>query len=186
MGAYYSGFQGWEFSVEGYYKQMNNILEYQDGVSFLVVLPTGKRRLKVERVALWGQSLCYKKQGEKLLGWLAYTLAKVIEYLRRVPLIMVSVFRINMIADIVSLCANHDFNQRIDVGATWTLNSGGTITVPEIQTVVIKPNGELMQSYISKRNNYRLPISHRLNIGVNFNKKTKHGIRTWNISVYNL
>ena len=39
--------------------------------------------------------------------------------------------------------------------------------------------------YISRRNNYRLPASHRLNLGVNFNKKTKHGMRTWNISIYN-
>lgn len=41
------------------------------------------------------------------------------------------------------------------------------------------------KDYIEKRNNYRLPASHRLNIGVNFNKKTKHGVRTWNISLYN-
>ena len=25
----------WEFSVEGYYKQMRNVLEYKEGVSFL-------------------------------------------------------------------------------------------------------------------------------------------------------
>ena len=40
-------------------------------------------------------------------------------------------------------------------------------------------------SYVEHRNNYRLPASHRLNVGVNFNKKTKHGMRTWNISLYN-
>ena len=40
-------------------------------------------------------------------------------------------------------------------------------------------------SYIEHRNNFRLPASHRLNLGVNFNKKTKHGMRTWNISLYN-
>lgn len=34
IGGYYSGLPGWEFSVEGYYKQMRHILEYQDGVSF--------------------------------------------------------------------------------------------------------------------------------------------------------
>ena len=34
IGGYYSGLPGWEFSVEGYYKQMKHILEYQDGVSF--------------------------------------------------------------------------------------------------------------------------------------------------------
>lgn len=48
------------------------------------------------------------------------------------------------------------------------------------------PDGSIEETgYISRRNNYRLPASHRLNLGVNFNKKTKHGMRTWNISIYN-
>ena len=82
---------------------------------------------------------------------------------------------------------------------------GGTSTIPEEKTTVIRPhnganNGFLWYgtydntnssptigdvSYIEHRNNFRLPASHRLNLGVNFNKKTKHGMRTWNISLYN-
>lgn len=187
VGAYYNGFQGWEFSVEGYYKQMNNILEYQDGVSFFGSSTHWEEKVESGTGRSMGAEFMLQKTGGKTTGWLAYTLAKsdrifkegTINNGKRFP------YKYDC-RHSISLCVNHDFNQRIDVGATWTLNSGGTITVPEIQTVVIKPNGELMQeSYISKRNNYRLPISHRLNIGVNFNKKTKHGIRTWNISVYN-
>ena len=34
LGGYYTGIKGWEFSVEGYYKDMYNVLEYKDGVSF--------------------------------------------------------------------------------------------------------------------------------------------------------
>lgn len=34
LGGYYTGINGWEFSVEGYYKDMRNVLEYKDGVSF--------------------------------------------------------------------------------------------------------------------------------------------------------
>ncbi|MFA6590358.1 MAG: TonB-dependent receptor, partial [Bacteroidales bacterium] len=34
-------------------------------------------------------------------------------------------------------------------------------------------------------NNYRFESYQRLDIGVNFRKKLKHGSRTWNISVYN-
>lgn len=61
------------------------------------------------------------------------------------------------------------------------------MTVPERQTIVIKPDGSIGQeNYISHRNNYQLPPTHRLNVGINFNRKTKHGMRTWNISIYNL
>lgn len=63
---------------------------------------------------------------------------------------------------------------------------GDGITVPERETIIIRPEGNIESApYISRRNNYRLPASHRLNLGINFNKKTKHGMRTWNISLYN-
>jgi len=35
LGLYYNGLLGWEFSVEGYWKDMHNVLEYKDGVSFM-------------------------------------------------------------------------------------------------------------------------------------------------------
>ena len=31
IGGYYTGIQGWEFSVEGYSKMTKNVLEYKDG-----------------------------------------------------------------------------------------------------------------------------------------------------------
>ena len=40
--------------------------------------------------------------------------------------------------------------------------------------------------FAESRNNFRLPAYHRMDISVNFHKQKKHGIRTWNISVYNL
>lgn len=40
--------------------------------------------------------------------------------------------------------------------------------------------------HISGRNNYRFNPSHRMDLGINFHKKKKHGTRTWNISVYNV
>ena len=105
----------------------------------------------------------------------------------------------------VNAKVNHKFSDRIDIGASWVFYTGGTSTIPEEKTTVIRPhnganNGFLWYgtydntnssptigdvSYIEHRNNFRLPASHRLNLGVNFNKKTKHGMRTWNISLYN-
>ena len=105
----------------------------------------------------------------------------------------------------INLTINHKFSDRIDIGASWVFYTGGTSTIPEEKTTVIRPhnganNGFLWYgtydntnssptigdvSYIEHRNNFRLPASHRLNLGVNFNKKTKHGMRTWNISLYN-
>ena len=108
----------------------------------------------------------------------------------------------------INLTLNHKFSERIDIGASWVFYTGGTSTIPEEKTTIIRPgnganNGFILgfdnyynpiynnspnvgeANYIEHRNNYRLPASHRLNIGINFNKKTKHGMRIWNISLYN-
>jgi hypothetical protein len=42
-----------------------------------------------------------------------------------------------------------------------------------------------MIDYFEKRNSYRMPAYHRLDIGVNFRKDTKWGERTWSFGVYN-
>jgi hypothetical protein len=39
---------------------------------------------------------------------------------------------------------------------------------------------------VESRNNFRLPAYHRMDISVNFHKQKKHGVRTWNISIYNV
>jgi len=45
---------------------------------------------------------------------------------------------------------------------------------------------EGMTAYVEQRNNFRMPASHILSVGVNFHKKKKHCERIWNFSVYNL
>lgn len=187
IGGYYGGLPGWEFSVEGYYKGMRNVLEYQDGVSFFGSSINWEEKVEMGKGRSMGIEFMVQRTVGRTTGWLAYTLSKsdrqfqngTINGGERFPYKYDRRHSIN-------LCVNHKFSERIDIGASWVFNSGGTATIPEQQTVIITPSGELGQaSYISHRNNYRLPASHRLNLGVNFNKKTKHGMRTWNISLYN-
>ena len=121
-------------------------------------------------------------------GWLSYTLAKSDRQFENGTINNGKPFPYKYDRrHSINLCLNHQFNERIDIGASWIFNTGGTATIAERRTVVIRPDGSLSEeNYISGRNNYRLPASHRLNLGVNFNKKTKHGMRTWNISIYNV
>lgn len=187
LGGYYTGLAGWEFSVEGYYKQMRHILEYQDGVSFFGTSTNWEEKVETGQGRSYGLEIMMQKNIGRTTGWLAYTLSKTehrfpdgnINQGRWFP------YKYDR-RHSISLCLNHKFSDRIDVGASWIFNTGGCITVPERATVIIRPDGSTEAgAYISQRNNYRLPASHRLNLGINFNKKTKHGMRTWNISLYN-
>ncbi len=186
-GAYYTGLPGWEFSLEGYYKQMRHILEYQDGVSFFGTSTHWEEKVEMGQGRSYGLELMAQRTVGNTTGWISYTLARSerrfpdgsINHGRWFPHKYDRRHSIN-------LCVNHRFSDRIDVGASWIFYTGGCLTIPERRTVIVKPDGSTEETdYISGRNNYRLPATHRLNIGVNFNKKTKHGMRTWNISLYN-
>lgn len=206
LGAYYTGIRGWEFSVEGYYKNMKNVLEYKDGVSFFGSSTGWEDKVDMGRGRSMGLEFMAQKTLGKTTGWIAYTLAKSDRKFARGGVNNGERFpykydrRHNL-----SLTLNHKFSDRIDIGASWIFATGGTTTIPEEVTAVIRPGdapegqgdyyipdsypltaypGEA--DYIARRNNYRLPSSHHLNLGINFNKKTKHGLRTWNISIYNV
>ncbi|MFR2070633.1 MAG: TonB-dependent receptor domain-containing protein [Bacteroides nordii] len=188
LGSYYTGLPGWEFSVEGYYKQMRNVLEYKEGVSFLGSSSGWENKVEMGKGRSMGIEFMAQKTTGKTTGWIAYTLAKSdrkfavggINNGERFP------YKYDRRHNL-SLVVNHKFSNRIDIGASWIISTGGTATIAEEVTAIIRPGEDAIQQkdYIEKRNNYRLPASHRLNIGVNFNKKTKHGVRTWNISLYN-
>ena len=88
----------------------------------------------------------------------------------------------------LNFCVNHTFNQQWDVGLSWVFNTGGTVTVAEQRMDVLYPdnNETAGTNYIPTRNNFRLPSSHRLNVGVNYRKKARRGTHIWNVSVYNV
>lgn len=202
LGGYYTGIKGWEFSVEGYYKDMRNVLEYKDGVSFFGSSSGWENKVEMGKGRSAGIEFMAQKTLGKTTGWLSYTLSKSDRKFAKGSINNGEWFpykydrRHN-----INLTVNHKFSNRIDIGASWMFYTGGTSTIPEEKTVIIIPtdgsyDGAFTtensgfptireESYVEHRNNYRLPASHRLNIGVNFNKKTKHGIRTWNISLYN-
>lgn len=63
------------------------------------------------------------------------------------------------------------------------------MTLPLRETKVMRPsstNDSVTIKYVSGRNNYNLPSSHRLNLGINFRHMTKRGNQAlWNLCLYN-
>ena len=182
-GGYYTGLKGWEFSLEGYYKDMHNVLEYQDGASFFGTSGGWQEKVEMGRGRSFGLEILAQKTIGKTTGWLGYTIAKsdrlfkdgTVNNGERFPYKYDRRHNINF-------CLNHAFSKKTDVGITWIFNTGGTATVAEKQTGTEWGN---LIDYISHRNNYRLPVSHRLNLSINFHKKLRRGTQTWNISIYN-
>jgi len=185
LGFYYSGLRGWEFSLEGYWKKMNNVLEYKDGVSFLFNSDGWENKVETGRGRAMGLELFIEKTMGKTTGWLGYTLSRSDRVFPTVNAGRWFPYRYDRRHN-VNLVVNHRFNEKFDLSATWTYASGGTTTIPERSVVMMNPNGELfLEEYVPSRNNYRLPASHTLNLGFNFHRKHRRGEGIWNLSIYN-
>ena len=187
LGLYYNGLPGWEFSVEGYWKDMHNVLEYKDGVSFMASSQSWEDNVVMGDGRAYGVEVFIQKTIGKTTGWLGYTLAKsdrvfsngLINNGERYP------YRYDRRHNI-SLVVNQRLGKKWDLSAVWTFATGGTTTIPERESIVMLPDGTFTQiDYAPHRNNYRLPPSHRLNIGVNYHKRLRRGESIWNFGVYN-
>ncbi len=186
LGFYYSGLRGWEFSLEGYWKKMNNVLEYKDGVSFLFNSDGWENKVETGRGRAMGLELFIEKTMGKTTGWLGYTLSRSDRVFPTVNAGRWFPYRYDRRHQ-VNLVVNHRFNEKFDLSATWNYASGGTTTIPERSVVMTAPNGELfLEDLVPSRNNYRLPASHTLNLGFNFHRKHRRGEGVWNLSIYNV
>ena len=188
VGLYYTGLDGWEFSSEGYWKTMNNVLEYLEVNASLFSSINWEQNVAMGKGRSFGLELMVEKTTGKATGMLAYTISKSDRMFpdgsvnggRRFPYVYDRRHKLTS-------TVNYSFNDRIDATATWTFASGAWFTVPTRHVVSVGPDGYLQREFcVTERNNYRLPPVHHLDVGVNFRKQKRVGERIWNIGVYNI
>ena len=78
----------------------------------------------------------------------------------------------------------YEFNDRIDVGATWIYSSGNCATLPMHGYHGLGVYHDVV-NHIESHNNYRFNSYQRLDLVANFHKQKKHGERIFSINVYN-
>ena len=178
-----------DLSVEGYYKTMDNIIEYKDGASFMGSTTGWEDKVSMGRGWSYGVEFLAQRSFGNTTGWIGYTWSKAERLFDRPgqELNFGKVFpaKYDRRHD-VSLVLSHKFSDRFDISGTWVYSSGnvGTLALQEYKGPDILGQ-DVVLPYISERNNYRFNAYHRLDIGVNFHKQKKRGVRTWNVSVYN-
>lgn len=188
LGTYFSGLKGWEFSVEGYWKKLANVLEYKDGKMALSSASDWESNVAMGDGRSYGAELYVRKTAGRTTGTLSYTLSKSERIFRDGSINNGKWFpfvydrRHN-----VCLAVNQKLGKRIDLSAVWTCMSGNWMTVPTRKSFVISPDGKdyIEIDYVESRNNYKLPPSHRLDFSINIRKQKKRGERIWNFGMYN-
>jgi len=181
-----------DLSLEGYYKTMDNVIEYRDGASFLGSTTGWENKVAVGKGWSYGAELLVQKTVGKTTGWVGYTLSKTMRKFDREGNVLNGGLPFPAKYDRrhdFNVTVTHKFSERIDLSGTFVLSSGNCGTLSYRDFIAYTPgdveNRRYEAGYYESRNNFRMPTYHRADIGVNFHKQKKHGIRTWNISVYN-
>ena len=190
LGAFYELPRLFDISVEGYYKTMDNLLEYKDGASFFGSSDTWENKVCMGRGWAYGVEFLVQRSFGKTTGWVGYTWAHSKRQFDREGMMInnghVFPAKYDRRHDI-SITVQHKFNDRIDISGTWVFSSGNCGTLgTQIYDGLPDDWNNVPQIQALERNNFRMGNYHRLDLSVNFHKQKKHGIRTWNISVYNV
>ena len=179
----------YELSIEGYYKKMNNVLDYKVGAQLLLNETIEQELLQGDGKS-YGIEFLIRKNYGKLNGWLGYTYSRSFTKLD-------GDFAEEIVNDgeyfpsnydkphDISLVANYKLTQRFSLSSNFVYQTGRPVTVPVGNYIF---NGAEYVLY-SDRNEYRIPDYFRLDIGVNIEgnhklKKLAHSF--WNISIYNV
>ena len=174
-----------QISVEGYYKEMNNVISYKEGASFLGINEAWEDKIESGWGQSYGAEVFIQKKLGKLSGWIGYTLSWSNRKFNNINQGKVYPFKYDRRHD-VSIVLTYDYTDRISFSANWVYGSGQALSVPEYQYIAISPwGGTSPVGQADSKNSYRMPNYHRLDIGVSFKKEKKWGERSWNIGIYN-
>ncbi|HKM93850.1 MAG TPA: TonB-dependent receptor [Prolixibacteraceae bacterium] len=188
LGSAFNINSSYSFTIEGFYKNMTNLIEYKDGASFMGGSSNWEDKVEAGRGWSYGLELLLEKTLGNTTGWIGYTWSKTERQFENINFGKIFPAKYDRRHDI-SVVVTHKFSDRFDIGGTWVYGTGNAATLsfsqfPTTQIPFHQGWSDYAKVYES-RNNYRLPAYHRLDLGVNFHKQKKHGIRTWNVSVYN-
>lgn len=169
-----------EFSMETYYKDMRNQIDYKDNADFegYDVVET---ELLYGKGRAYGVELMLKKNTGRLTGWIAYTLSKSEKKIDGVN----ENRWYNAYQDRThdfSIVGVYELNPKWTLSAAWVFYTGNAITYPSGKYQI---NGKDVM-YYAERNGYRMPDYHRLDLGATcLLKKTSKFESELAFSLYN-
>ena len=171
----------YEFTAESFYKKMNNLIEFREGANYMSYR-NWEDKLTAGKGVSYGFELMAKRNASKTTGWVSYTLSWSNRKFAELNSGESFPFKYDRRHDL-SIVAMHSFSKKFDVSANWNISSGSHVTLPIARFTDL--DGKEAVAY-SKRNEYRMPLYHRLDISANLHRPKPRGMATWTFGVYNI
>lgn len=198
---YFRNFQddAFEASVEVYYKDLLNQIEYKEGE-----LPQDGALNNVDNQLTFGTGQSYglelfvKKRFGKTSGWLGYTLSKTTRQFTEILDGAEFPARFDRRHDI-SLAVTHQLNEKWTFGGVFVFGTGSAITLP--QAWYFTPSSQRVEFEYGPRNSSRMRDFHRMDISATYMRpmekekidkatgerviKRRRWETSWNFGLYN-
>ena len=185
---------------EGYYKNMNNILNYKEGSSFLSLNGENANELSWEDNVTAGRGWSYgtefliQKKTGRFSGWIGYTLSWTKWQFPELNFGEIFFPRYDRRHDI-SVVGIYELSKRITLSGTWVYGTGNALTIPLSQYNAYRDNATYVRDQLNwtgrsvneygPKNTFRAEPYHRLDFAIQFHKQKKRHERTWEFGIYN-
>ena len=183
---YYRNFNNnkYEFSLEGYYKNMENLIEYKE--NYIPGTSIGTDNVDNNLVSGDGQSygfeLFLSKNIGNLSGWIGYTWSKTTRKFNELNKGLEFYSKYDRTHDL-SIVANYQISKRLNFSTVFVYATGNTLTLPESAFLI---DGDLILEW-GERNSHRMEPYHRLDIALTLDGKKKGNYQSsWSFSIYNV
>jgi hypothetical protein len=179
-----------EFSLEGFYKKMNNLVEYVDGADLI-----SNNNIETELLAgsgrAYGLEFFLKKNTGKFTGWVSYTYSRAERQVKGLKAEDPGINNGQYYAanfdkpHNLSIVGSYKLNDRMILSSNFILTTG----IPSTYPVGRYEYAGLVVPHFSLRNQERLPAYHRLDVSLTVKgkrKKWKNGGHEWVFGLYNV
>jgi hypothetical protein len=181
---------------------MTDLISYGDGASYFNSYTSWEEKVETGTGKSYGLEVMIQKTKGKFTGWVGYTLSKSTRKFASISFGREFPYTYDRRHDL-SVVVNYRLNDRIDLNGNWVLASGNAITLSEekylclqgLHTMWLFRTGYFKRDELTNdigivehfdlRNNYRMPVYHRLDAGINFRKTKKWGERVFSLGAYN-
>jgi outer membrane receptor protein involved in Fe transport len=179
----------WQLSVETYYKDMRNLVDYKNGAQ-----PTGVDNIEVDLMTGKGRSYGVEVQLDKkvgqLTGWIAYTYSRsqLQVDMGSTPDEWINFGQWYSAAQDkphdIAVVGAYALSNRVSLSGSFIYQTGKPYTYPEAKSEF----EGILYPFSLTRNNSRTPAYHRLDLSADIkmpNKKNHSWEGSWNVGVYN-
>ena len=172
-----------EFSVEGFYKEMHNTIDFKDHPNVMLnKFLEGELRFGSSRA--YGIETMARFNFGNLNGWINYTLSRADRRIVGVNNDKRYLSPYDHTHD-CNVVANYRIGRRLSFSANWVFTTGGPTTYPVARYEV----GNVVIPQYSNRNEDRFPNYHRLDLSLTLANKVKPNRKwkgEWVFSFYNV